>query len=96
MSDMSAQDRLQRSRQAETELSLTGQAFVAVRSALLEAIAASPLDAQDARERLYLSIGLLEKVRDLLTECVNDGAVARNEIELAEHFSAATQGRAVN
>lgn len=88
--------RIQRGRAAELELKLTREAFKASRAALLEAIAQSPLDASSARERLYLSVGLLAQVEQLLIDCVNDGVVAMNAVELAEHFNAQRETRLAN
>lgn len=89
-------ERVQRGNQAQAELSITRQAFAAVRQSILEAIATSPLSAQDDRERLYLSIGLLEKVQSLLTDCVNDGVLALNEVDVATHLRDQAEGRQVN
>ena len=86
-------ERLTRGIQAETELQLTQRAFDATRTALLEAIAASNICDTALREQLYLSVGVLEKVRALLVDCINDGALARNEIEVARHFQTQAEGR---
>lgn len=75
---------ISRGNQAATELERTTEAFAVVRQRLLEAIAATSMDQSEARERLYLSVCLLEPVRAALIEAVNNGIAAAH----AQHIEA--------
>lgn len=92
---MTQTERLTRGQRAETELQMTDGAFKKLRQHLLEAIAATPFEQRDAREALYMSIQLLEPVQAMLREIINDGALARSEIQIAQHLQAAAEGKTV-
>lgn len=89
-------ERMRKGQQAEYELPLTRNALRAIRQHLLEAIAATAFEDQSGRERLYLSVQLLEPVEHMLISFITDGAIARSEIDTAEHLKAAAEGRQVN
>ena len=92
MTEFTPTERLSRAIGAERELELTSKAFDAVRHSLLEAIAATPMHDAETRERLYMAVNVLPRVKQMLIACVNDGVVAHSEIQIAEHFAA--EGRA--
>lgn len=75
---------ISRGRQAATELERTQEAFDAVRRTLLEAIATTALDNVAGRERLYLSVCLLEPVRAMLIAAVTNGVAAEHEQHAAQ------------
>lgn len=83
MEDDQAEQAIRHGRQAVAELQLTAKAFVRLRQAMFEKIAASPLDAQPLRERLYLSVQILDGVRAALLEAVADGEHANYTTTLA-------------
>lgn len=83
MNDDQAEQAIRDGRQALAELQMTDKAFARLRQAMFEKIASSPLDAQPLRERLYLSVQILDGVRDALMEAVADGEHANYTTTLA-------------
>lgn len=67
---------ISRGMRAQSEMQRTENAFMAVREDLLEAIASSTPSEAEGRERLYMAIWALGRVRDLLIEEVNGGVMA--------------------
>jgi hypothetical protein len=93
MSKPTVSERLSMGSRAEHELSITRKAFTQVRTALLEAIAATPFEHRDQREQLYLSVNMLPAIEDLLVAYVNDAAAAKAELDAAEIVTAAAERR---
>lgn len=96
MSELTQTERLTRGSQAEAELPTVRRALATLRARLLDAIAKTPFEAAENRERLYLSVNLLPAIEDMLIEAISDGVLAKSEIEIAQHINAAAEGRAVN
>lgn len=69
-------DQIARGYRARRELDETEDAFLAVREELLEAIAASTPNEAEGRERLYMAVWALGRVRSMLIETMNDGIQA--------------------
>lgn len=69
---------------AKAELEHTEAAFDKVRAALLEAIASSAFDEADKRERLYLSVQILDGARTALIAVASGESVDAYVKSLAE------------
>jgi hypothetical protein len=67
---------------------LLQEAFAMVEAALRDAWAATVDDATSERERLWLTLKLLGRVRAFLTEVVETGKLA--DVQIAEHEPAST------
>lgn len=75
---------ISRGRQASNELARTQEAADDVRQMLMEAIAKTTFEQAEARERLYLSIQLIEPILDMLRLAVNDGAAAEHSEQVSK------------
>ena len=74
---------ISRGLRAKAEYERTEDAFLAVREELLEAIASSVPTDTAGRERLYAAIWVLGRVRDMLVQQINDGAMADHSESIA-------------
>jgi len=68
--------------QAQRELERTSEAFDTVRDGLLEAFANTKLGEVDARERIYLSLQVLESVKAALVAVAANAPVEQHEIAM--------------
>jgi hypothetical protein len=82
---MSAHERVSRGRAAKNELVLTEDAFETVREALFSAW--QKADSLEHRERIWAAGNVLDLVKRVLLEAVNDGEMVAAESELMQGFS---------
>jgi len=82
-------ERIQRGRAAEGELRELGDAFEQVRYGLLEAIAQSKQGQADVRERLYLSVQVLDEVKALLVQTAAGAQMAEHSEAMQRIMNAA-------
>lgn len=75
---------ISRGLRAKAEYERTEDAFLAVREDLLEAIAGSVPSDTAGRERIYTAIWVLGRVRDMLVQQINDGAMADHSENIAQ------------
>lgn len=68
-----------RGRIAAREFAELNEAFDTVRFGFLEAIAQTKLGEHDARERLYLSVSVLDAVKDALVDVAANVSLAQHE-----------------
>ena len=67
---------------------LLAEAFATLERSYLEAWRASHVDDTAAREKLFLAVNIVGKVRDQLARVVADGALAQRELkQLAEEIA---------
>lgn len=78
-------ERLARVAKAKNELELTEAAYDRLREALTTKLFATPLEAADLRERIYVAVQSMDTVRDMLRQATFDGEAVNYEILLAEH-----------
>lgn len=69
-------DRAERGRSATREYGELSVAFDRVRTGFLEAFANTKLGEQDARERLYLSVNVLDAVKSALLSVASNAPLA--------------------
>jgi hypothetical protein len=87
MSDDKRHDALTRAAQARDLLSheLLTEAFATLEASYSDAWRTSTVDQVDAREKLFLAINIVGKVRDHLSAVLNNGKLAQAELKaLAE------------
>src|SRR6185312_7388994 len=87
MSDDKLHDTLTRAAQARDLLShdLLSEAFKTLEASYYDAWRTSSVDQVDAREKLFLAINIVGKVRDHLASVLNNGKLAQAELKaLAE------------
>lgn len=66
-------DAIQRGHLAQTELTLTEEAFATIRQSMLDKIIGSSMGQQELRERLYMGINGLDLVQKALKTMVVNG-----------------------
>lgn len=77
-------DRRGRAAKAKVELSETEAAFAMMRAKSFELIAASKPNEADFRERLYVTVQVIDALRKHLSEIVDDGRIEEYEQTLRE------------
>ena len=88
------QDDVTRAEQARALLDseLLGCAFTTLERSYLEAWRASHVDDSAAREKLFLAVNIVGKVRDQLARVVADGTLAQRELkQLADDIARAAE-----
>ncbi len=83
MKAMSSEN-LRKAERTASELVETENAFADVRTALVDRLLASPMQASDERERLYLAVQVLDSVRARMTAIV----AGHSDSEAIEDFVA--------
>ena len=83
MSDDKLHDALSRAAQARDLLSheLLSEAFKTLEASYSDAWRTSSVDQVDAREKLFLAINIVGKVRDHLLSVLNNGKLAKRELD---------------
>jgi len=83
MSDDKLHDALSRAAQARDLLSheLLTEAFKTLEASYSDAWRTSSVDQVDAREKLFLAINIVGKVRDHLSAVLNNGKLAKRELD---------------
>jgi hypothetical protein len=90
------QDDVARAEQARALLDsdLLGSAFAILERSYLEAWRASHVDDSAAREKLFLAVNIVGKVRDQLARVVADGTLAQRELkQLADEITRTAERR---
>jgi len=92
--EMRLQDDVDRAAQARALLDsdLLGTAFATLERGYLEAWRASHVDDVAAREKLFLAVNIVGKVRDHFARVVADGTLAQHELkQLADEIARAAE-----
>lgn len=87
----SQSERVSLGAQAEGSLPGLRQAVMALRMRMLESLAATAINDQAGRERLYLAVQMLPEIERMLIEVIADGQIASAEIDVAKRLAQAEQ-----
>lgn len=82
---MSSEDAIRRGAHAKIELTETDAAFSKLRGAMVSRLFATPTNATEERERLYLAVNTLDAVKSTLEQLVQGAA---DEKTIEEHVRA--------
>lgn len=81
---MSEQADIGRANQARRELELVDEAFAAVRQAALEGIVKGDPEQQRRIDRLIMTVQIIDGVRKVIEQVIDNGTIARARHTLAE------------